>query len=1345
MAWVTTLGPDVRQVEYRLSESAGCAAEVVADAQADYRLDESQTVLEWIGGGLAEVGIEAGTPLEGEEAKAAARALMDGADPSTGEALVTLKKAVDPRAKLASQPLVDAIAAAAAEAGTEPKELFEDPRRAAEFGRIARGVAKNEDRHRASVALLSRVAAAAGINLADVYGAKQVAEARKHANKRVTVGNRGYDLVVDVPKSYSVLQAVAPDELAQQLDAIFRESVRETVGAVEEWAAWGQRGHHGDGRTAERIASSGVLGWSMTHYTARPAGGAMPDPHLHAHLTIANMIRGKDGRWSALGAGGRDLHRHAVAANAFLEARVRARTSTELGIAWVQDERTGAWEVAAVPRELREAFSKRHAQIAPLQDAADKALTPAVRNAIAESSREGKNHASLTELREDWRGQARAAGFDPDRLAAAAVPEVPAAFKSLKAAFPTPDRSLDLEAIAAAVWHPETGLCAHRKVVSRADVLAAVADAAEHGVADLAALDVLADGVLAVPGYAVRMDADLPGTLSSPQRYTQVDIVAAEQTILVAARARMATNAAVVDGELVDAAIDAFEAGAGFRLSPEQRAVVERLATAGHGVDAVIGVAGSGKTTLMEALASAHAAAGHVVAGASTAAIAAGHLQAETGIPSMTIASWLGRIETGPGLAGVDVLVVDEAAMVDDRQAARLIEAAGRSGTQIIGIGDPLQLRSPGVGGTFADVHELVDGLTLTDNRRQRHETEVAALARWREGDRRAVFDALGERDAVHAEARLDGVWEAMIGSWWATVRAVEDPHERLRQHLMIAATNADVTVLNDAAQAIRIAEGELDPTAGRDYRIEGGRVLRVHVGDVVAARANDYSAGLLNGHRGVVTGIEPDGTLTVEILQAGPDGPVPVPKTVSERYVRFGDLTLGYALTGHRAQGQTADTVHASLTGMDAHAAYSVLTRHRERVDVWLAADVLEDDAARARLGAPADDTERAKRAVDAYLDHLDRPEPDGLAVSGLAEHARLLEHRRRTDAHRPIGDKIAEARERAAAAREHFGGTEPAEPEPELAAADAAAVRPWQGLDTRELYRAAVEASRTIKRAEERLEHAREYETWYAGDLARARLDRADAEDGQGPAVARLEAQREHLAAAAGHARTLTERIDRFGQLREAEAEGYAEAKAAKARAAENPLRLRLQGTSRSEQRQIAEDAYGRVYAAQEEQRRLRTEIGAAQDALGLALRDLPRGTGGTEWRPDPAKVIAAHTDLETHWEDRRAQAVQEDVAAVREPDVPRTTVAAAAARVDEAKARRQGLVAELAERGTTVEGRLDIAAVKLELQAEAAAAQRARAEAQRQAEEYTRIHPPSYDRSPRHDNGPDLGMSR
>lgn len=40
---------------------------------------------------------------------------------------------------------------------------------------------------------------------------------------------------------------------------------------------------------------------------------------------------------------------------------------------------------------------------------------------------------------------------------------------------------------------------------------------------------------------------------------------------------------------------------AGFELAAEQRRVVQRLLTGGHGVDAIIGVAGSGKTILLMA------------------------------------------------------------------------------------------------------------------------------------------------------------------------------------------------------------------------------------------------------------------------------------------------------------------------------------------------------------------------------------------------------------------------------------------------------------------------------------------------------------------------------------------------------------------------------------------------------------------------------------------------------------------------------------------------------------------------------------------------------------------------
>ena len=227
VAWVTTLGPDMAQIDYRLQGQSGCSLSVGDDAQVAYRL-ESDRPLEWIGEGLREVGIEPGTAL-GEDGVRAARQLANGVDPRTGDVLVAPKMAVHPDAKLDARPLVEAVRKAAADAGITPAELLDQPRLVARYGRLQRGVARTEARttggpsvdrvaHRAPVADLQAVADAANIDLAGVYSTDELVRARRFSNARVVVGNRGYDLTLDLPKSYSVLTAMASPELARQLE-----------------------------------------------------------------------------------------------------------------------------------------------------------------------------------------------------------------------------------------------------------------------------------------------------------------------------------------------------------------------------------------------------------------------------------------------------------------------------------------------------------------------------------------------------------------------------------------------------------------------------------------------------------------------------------------------------------------------------------------------------------------------------------------------------------------------------------------------------------------------------------------------------------------------------------------------------------------------------------------------------------------------------------------------------------------------------------------------------------------------------------------------------------------------
>ncbi|HEX4814888.1 MAG TPA: MobF family relaxase, partial [Nonomuraea sp.] len=904
MAWVSVIGPLMEQVDYRLQEGAGCGIHhrgdhetgdgpAPADTPITYRLADERGLM-WIGQGLGELGLTAQTSLTAQQHDVA-RAIMSGLHPVTGEVLVPAKHVTDPRAKLPAAPLGEALETAAAERGTTLARLLADRQAMAKrAARMARGIARQGQAHLMPITDIEQLARAAGVglDLSTVYRPQELAYARKWRHARVRIGNRGYDLTLDVAKSVSVLYGLAGRVFAAELEDVFAAAVTETVAAMETWAAYGQRGHQGDGQLAKRAESTGLLGWVMWHRTARPVGTAAPDPHLHAHVTIANMVRGReDGRWSAIGAGGRDIHRHAHAADALLKARLRRTLTRRYGIAWARDPHTGAWEIAAIPAEVRSLFSKRDSQVKAVLDKLGTPYVQASRQARKVASAESRQPQTAPEqvgLRADWREQCRAADVDAEALVQACR----------QGGAVLPERPSPAE-IAAWIWRPEQGLTAQRKVITRADVLAAVIDALPDGVADLAEAEALTDEVLAC-APAVRLPDAGASHLSNADRYTSADILAAEQVILASVRRRYDTGVAVLDGDAVHLAIDAFQVTHGLELADEQRAALQRLLTAGHGVEAIIGVPGAGKTTLMAAARAAYEARGMVVRGAATAAVAAANLRAESGIPSRTIATWLQRITDPqrPGLTGVDVLVVDEAAMVDDRELAALLGEAERTGTKIVLIGDPVQLRAVGVGGGFRAAHRQIAGLTLRENRRQRDPLERRAIELWRDEQRYAALRTWGEGGRVHAGRDAADTMARLVADWAAArepYRTAAGPgavHDELAGVLVLAGTNAAVDRLNLAARALRREQGEITGP-DRIYHIAGGRSIALAVGDHVRVRRNDYrarrgeaDADVLNGYRGHVTAIDERGRVQVEWRHAGPDGPTLAREWISPFYI---------------------------------------------------------------------------------------------------------------------------------------------------------------------------------------------------------------------------------------------------------------------------------------------------------------------------------------------------------------------------------------------------------------------------------------------------------------------------
>ena len=987
MAWVTAIRDD-EQVDYRLREDAGCYVETDRDGQAvdaavAYRMRaEADGVLVWMGSGLEGLGLTAGRPLD-EAGKEAARLLMAGAHPATGARLVPAELRAHPAAKLTGARLLEALEATAADRGLDDAADLLDgkPKQQAALKTLRRMVNRLGETHRVQVGTLHRLARAAGLDLADVYEPGELADALAHQDDRVSVRVRGWDLTADLDKSTSVVFGLLAGDDAQAFRELFHQAKREAFAQLEDWIGYAVAGEDGE---LVRIATGGLMGWSVEHQSARPVDDSPGDPHLHAHIVVANLALCEDGKWRSIANSGQDLHRHALAFDRLFKARVRALAFERFGMRYEQDARTGAWEVVGIPEHVRTAFSRRGAAVDQLAGA-DASREDKHRAAAA--TRHEKHDQDVADVRASWRQRAEDL-VDVDAMMAAAVPGPPGpggAGVSRPGGggpqIPPPEQ------LAQVVFDPEHGLTAHEKEFSRAQLLAAVAHATPYGIGpEVGTLDDLADQVLAVDGYAVPLPERGSRVMSSTARFTTADILAAEQVIVEQARARYSEGAAQLTADQAAASVSVFEVAAGFELSEQQRQVVERILTAGHGVDAVVGVAGSGKTTLMQACRLAWDATGTTYAGAALAAVAAANLEAGAGIPSRTLASWAQRIANGPGLDGVDVLVVDEAAMADDRQMATVLAEAARTGTKVVAIGDPQQLRAIGPGGGFAEVHRIVGGQVLAENRRQHDAGERAALEVWRTGARQEALQLLAAAERVHAVETADDARTAVLAAWDAERGRWSDPHDQLAELVVLAARNDDVTALNEGAQALRRAAGELGPE--HTYALPGGDRLTLAVGDIVRVRVNDYRSrtgrgpDLLNGYRAVVDGL--DAKHQVHITWRTPDGTEEGAWLTGDQ-IAGGALSLGYAMTIAASQGLTATTALTYGHGADAHALYPGITRAREANHLWLPLAALEAEETRARLGDARSDAERLERAVAAYAALLRQDRPDRMVSDQL------------------------------------------------------------------------------------------------------------------------------------------------------------------------------------------------------------------------------------------------------------------------------------------------------------------------------------------------------------------------
>jgi Ti-type conjugative transfer relaxase TraA len=401
----------------------------------------------------------------------------------------------------------------------------------------------------------------------------------------------------------------------------------------------------------------------------------------------------------------------------------------------------------------------------------------------------------------------------------------------------------------------------------------------------------------------------------------------------------------------------------GMILSPEQRAAFEHI-TETRDLGVVIGYAGTGKSAMLGVSREAWEAEGSSVQGLALSGIAAENLESGSGISSRTIASLEHQWAQGrEQLTARDVLVIDEAGMIGTRQMERVIGEARKRGAKVVLVGDPEQLQAIEAGAAFRAIHERHGGVEITAIRRQREDWQRDATRQLATG-RTAEAIVYAEQGHVHVAGMREQARSDLIDRWDRDRVAAPDASRIILTH-----TNDEVRALNLAARE-RLRQAEV---LGEEIAIDAERGRRTFAsGDRIMFLKNERGLGVKNGSLGTVQ------TLTAARMTVMLDDGRAVAFDIKD----YAHVDHGYAATIHKAQGVTVDRVHVLATpGIDRHAAYVALSRHRDRMDLHYGQDDFANQNGLVRMLSRERGKDMASDYARQFSDrrgiHMSRSEP--------------------------------------------------------------------------------------------------------------------------------------------------------------------------------------------------------------------------------------------------------------------------------------------------------------------------------------------------------------------------------
>lgn len=357
-------------------------------------------------------------------------------------------------------------------------------------------------------------------------------------------------------------------------------------------------------------------------------------------------------------------------------------------------------------------------------------------------------------------------------------------------------------------------------------------------------------------------------------------------------------------------------------LSIEQVKAVKHI-TEARDLAIVIGKPGTGKTYMLNTAKEIWNHDGHKVYGATVSGIASDNLQKETGIASRTIASWDRLFDNGFKFTKKDVLVVDEAGMVNLYQMKILFEQAKNSGAKIILVGDPDQLNPIGPGAPLRLMAGQFGYSEMTDIRRQKINWQRDITYNLALGDINAV-DVYKDRGNLVMLSVPENAKRELIEQWSRGITS-----DNISNSIIMAHRNADVYDLNIMARSELINTGILKGEESIIKTNNGN--LKILSGERILFTRNDKDSMVKNGNFATV--ISTNGN-TLEVMIDKRETPVSIDLK------KYDNISYGYAATVHKLQGVTIDKSFVYYGGKYWNKNLNLVALSRHRDDIKIFAD---------------------------------------------------------------------------------------------------------------------------------------------------------------------------------------------------------------------------------------------------------------------------------------------------------------------------------------------------------------------------------------------------------------------